>query len=83
MSMISKYIERIEVLRAIQEKRIKQNVGAQILNISTRQVRYLMKRFIEEGPKGVISRKVGVPSNNRMSQGAVNQTILYFSEPFT
>jgi hypothetical protein len=78
MSMSSKDIERIEVLRAIQEKRIKQNVGDQILNISTRQVRYLMKRFIEEGPKGVIFRKVGVPSNNRMSQNAVNQIIAFF-----
>jgi len=36
--MNSKYLERLEVLRAIQEKCIKQTVGAQILNITTIQV---------------------------------------------
>jgi DNA-binding Lrp family transcriptional regulator len=78
ISMSSKDLERLEILKAIQEKRIKQIDGAQKLNISTRQVRRLMNRLIEEGPKGIISRRVGAPSNNRLSQNSVNQIIAFY-----
>ena len=80
ISMSSKDLERLEVLRAIQEKRIKQTMGAQILSITTRQVRNLMKRWIDEGCKGIISRRVGVLSNNRLSQESVNQILEFFKD---
>ena len=73
-------LERLEVLKRIKEKRLKQFTAAQILNISPRQVRRLLRRLDAEGPKGLISKRVGVPSNNQLSCEAKKQILEFFEQ---
>ena len=64
--MIQKDLKRLEVLTEVRERRLKQVRAAEHLGISPRHFRRLYRRFMAEGPRGVISRKVGAPSNHRL-----------------
>lgn len=66
--MSIKELDRINVIKRVCEKQIKVSKAAKILNISEKQIKRLKKRFIEEGIEGLVSKKVGAPSNNRISQ---------------
>lgn len=60
--------DRYKILRGVQRKRITQVEAASMLNISDRQVRYLLKEIKVHGKQGVISKKRGKKSNNSKSQ---------------
>jgi hypothetical protein len=68
MPMSINDLERLQILTDVKEKRLKQSKGARKLGISPRQFRRLLRRFRAEGPKGVISRKVGSSGNRSLSQ---------------
>jgi transposase len=74
--MSRKEISRLEVMKLIETKQKTQKEAGGILGISERQIKRLWKRYREEGAEGLISRRRGKPSNNRMSeetrQAAVN-----------
>jgi hypothetical protein len=80
ISMSLKDIERLDVLRKVREKCLKQKNGAKILDISPRHIRRLLRRLNEEGPKGIISRRVGVPGNNRLPQVAKDRILEFFKD---
>ena len=73
-------LERLEILTQVKEKRLKQLKGAGVLGISPRQFRRILRRFKAEGPKGVVSRKVGVRSNNRLSDKKKAQILGFFRQ---
>ena len=74
--MSTQEINRLEVMRQLPDKRITQKEAAKILSLSERQVKRLWKRYREKGADGLVSRRRGKPSNNRMAeettQAAVN-----------
>ena len=80
ITMSLKDIERLEILNGIKEKRLKQVNGAQILDISPRQVRRLLRRLKDEGPKGIVSRRVGAPSNNQLAAEAKGRILNFFND---
>ncbi len=57
--MNSKERVRAGVMKRVSEKEITQQVAAELLEISERQVKRLAKRFREEGEAGLVSRKIG------------------------
>jgi transposase InsO family protein len=63
LKMSNKELERYRILSEIRNKQINQIKGAELLNLSTRQIRNLMYKFKRTGPKGMISKKRGKPSN--------------------
>lgn len=67
--MSDKEYVRLEELQKVREKRqtIKQAAGN--LGLSIRQTKRLSKRLREEGPKGLISKKLGRPGNHRLPAG--------------
>ncbi len=67
ISMSQKDLNRLDIIVKIKEKRLKQIEGAQKLGISPRQLRRLLRSFEAYGAKGLISRKVGSPSNHRLN----------------
>ena len=73
-------LKRIEILIQVKEKRLKQSKGARILGISTRQFRRLLREFRAKGPKGVVSKRVGAPSNNRLSLKKKGQIVGFFKQ---
>ena len=68
ISMSTKDLKRAEVSPVAQERRIKQREAAGILGISPRHFRRVLRSFLAEGPKGVVSKKGGAKGNHRLSQ---------------
>lgn len=68
-------LDRLEILRAVENKQITQIAAGQMLKISDRQVRTLVRRLREEGPTGIISKLVGQRGNRRKSDEFKEQVL--------
>jgi len=66
--MSTKEIDRLEILEKVKTKRMTQRVAAEILKLSTRQVKRLVKAYREQGASGLVSKRRGKPSNNQITQ---------------
>jgi transposase len=64
--MSQKELSRVQVLRQLDEGRIKQRRAAEHLNLSVRQVKRLLKAYRRSGAEGLISKKRGHPSHNQL-----------------
>ena len=76
LRMSKKELTRIEVMQRLEEKRLKQKEAAEMLGISQRHIRRLLRAYREEGERGLISKRRGKPSNNQLDeqvkQGAID-----------
>ena len=70
--MSQKEVQRLEVLRRMQQEGLLQSQAAQQLGVSVRQIKRLVRRLREDGPQGLVSRRRGQPSNRRID--AAQQT---------
>jgi len=66
--MTMKELDRYHVIKQVISKKLKQTEAGRELNISTRQVRRLVKRIKAMGPAGVIHGLRGKSSNNKLSE---------------
>ena len=66
LTMSKKELSRMEMIQRLEQKRLKQKEAAEILGISTRQIRRLQQSYREHKEKGLISKRRGKPSNNRL-----------------
>ena len=64
--MSQKELSIYDLIHKVREKRISQMKASELLNISDRQFRRLWKAYKETGAEGLISKKRGAPSNNRL-----------------
>lgn len=64
--MTQKELSIYDLMIKIREKRLSQVKASELLNISDRHFRRLVKAYKEEGPSGLISKKRGKPSNRRI-----------------
>jgi hypothetical protein len=62
--MTEKEVYRCNIIQQVKDKRITQMKAAEILKISDRQVRNLLRILHDHGPKGLRSKKRGKRSNN-------------------
>jgi transposase len=60
-------LRRLHVIEKVLEEVIKQVEAAEILSLSGRQIRRIVKRIRKEGSKGIIHRSRGKSSNRRIS----------------
>jgi transposase-like protein len=60
-------LKRLHVIQKVLERVIKQVEAAEILSLSGRQIRRIVKRIRREGSRGIIHRSRGRPSNRRIS----------------
>ena len=67
ISMSIKELDRLKVLDQLRMKLIKQKQAADILGLSTRQIKRLVKEHRLHGAIGIVSQKRGKPSNRRLS----------------
>jgi hypothetical protein len=67
LTMSHQELDRLEVLKLIEDKRINQIQGAKQLDLSTRQLRRIQLRYNIDGAKGLISKHRGRISNNKFS----------------
>jgi transposase len=66
--MSSKEIGRLEVMQRLSEKSLSQKEAAKMIGVSVRQVKRLYKAYREQGAAGLVSRRRGRVSNNRLKE---------------
>ena len=66
LHMSKKELSRTQVMRQLDEGRIKQRHAAEQLNVSIRQVKRLLKAYRRFGDQGVLSKKRGRPSHHQL-----------------
>ena len=59
-------LKRLHVIQKVLERVIKQVKAAEILSLSSRQIRRIVKRIRSEGNRGIIHKSRGRPSNRRI-----------------
>lgn len=65
ITMNTKDTRRIAILDRVKEKTMTQDQAAEVLAITVRQVRRLLKRYKDDGASGVIHKLRGLPANNQ------------------
>jgi transposase len=68
-------LTRLQTMERLVEKRLKQKEAAEMLGISVRHVRRLLVAYREQGEQGLISKRRGQPSNNRLKPEIKQQAI--------
>ena len=67
VAMSLKEADRYAVIVQVIERTMAQADAAAWLNVSVRQVKRLVRRIRQDGPKGAVSKRWGVPSNARIA----------------
>lgn len=67
LTMSNREITRLEAMQRIKDKRLTQKEAARMLSLSVRQVKRLYRAYKAQGARGLVSRRRGQPSNNRLS----------------
>ncbi len=75
LTMSTKELTRLDIMNRLQEKRLSQKKAAQILGVSPRHIRRLLRAFRRHGETALISKRRGRPSNNRLSAELKQQVI--------
>ena len=69
-------------MQRLKEKRLKQKEAAQMLGISTRQVKRLWRAYRKKGAQGLVRQRRGKPSNHRMDAGVAQQALDLIKEKY-
>jgi transposase len=69
--MSKEELSRLEVMEHLQEKRMKQRTAAEILGVSVRQVKRLLRAYRREGATGLVSKQRGQASHHQLEQETV------------
>jgi transposase len=75
LKMSPKELSRLEVIQRLAEKRMSQKEAGMILELSTRQVKRLLKAYRKQGAKGLVSKQRGQASNHRLSEGVKRRAL--------
>lgn len=81
ISMSINDLNKLEVLTSVQKRELKRSKAAEILGVGERQLRRMLRRLEAEGPKGVISRKVGAKGNRCLSSAKKALIVDFFRNP--
>jgi transposase len=82
LTMSNREITRLEVMQRLQEKRLSQKEAAGMLGMSTRQVKRLFRAYKTQGAQGLVSKRRGQPSHNRLDDELMQQVIdLIYERP--
>jgi hypothetical protein len=89
LTMSQKELDRLEIVKKIEEKRLTQAKGAKRLKISYRQMKRLVSKYRKYGASGLISKKREKPGNRKFdysfkqnTKAIVEQTYYDFGPTF-
>lgn len=74
IELTKKALHRLRAVEAVAEGRLKQGAAAAQLGMTTRQVKRLVAAYRRDGAAGLVSRRVGQPSNRRLKE-SVRQAV--------
>jgi transposase len=75
VTMSKEELSRLEVMERLQEKRIRQKVAADVLGVSVRQVKRLLRAYRREGAAGLVSKQRGKPSHHQIDRATEQAAI--------
>ncbi len=73
--MSQKEVKKAQVLELLKDKKISQQEASKRMGVGTRQVRRLSKRYQAEGLGGLVSKRRGRASNQRLDEAARTMAI--------
>ena len=82
LTMSHKELNRISVLEQVSQGQLSQRIAADVLKISTRQVRRLSLRYAGAGAPGLMHRGRGAPSNRRLSPEVSARAVALIEEQY-
>jgi transposase len=68
-------LTRLEIVHRLETKMLTQSEAAEILGLSVRQIKRIWRCYRRHGAAGLISKKRGKPSNNRLKPGTIQQAL--------
>lgn len=80
--MSNQEIGKIEILEKLVRKEIKQKKAGEVLGVSVRQVKRLVKRYKQEGASGLVHKARGKVSNNKISQKELDLALSIIHEKY-
>jgi hypothetical protein len=76
-------LDRLKCIQTVVDGDLAPIRAAERLGLTSRQVRRLARRYVREGPVGLISRRCNRPSNNRLDAGLEGQVIQILRESYS
>ncbi len=68
LEMSTKELSRLDVMKRLDEKRLRQKEAAQMLGVAVRQVKRLLRAYRREGAAGLVSKRRGRASNHQLDE---------------
>jgi transposase len=75
LEMSAKELNRLEVMQRLSRKQMSQKEAGEILKLSRRQIKRLLKAYREKGAEGLVSKHRGRKGNNRLSQNVKKRAL--------
>lgn len=69
ITMSMRELDRIKIVQAVIDGTMKSGHAAERLQLTSRQVRRLVRRYQSEGPTGLVSKRRGRPGNHQLPAG--------------
>ena len=82
ITMSQKEIRRLHLIQQVLEKKITQQEVAGMLQLSSRQIRRIVKRIREAGEYGICHQGRGKPSNQRIPKKVKEKVIAQYREKY-
>ncbi len=79
LEMSAKELTRLEVMQRLEHKRLRQAEAAQMLGIGVRQVKRLLHAYRQAGAAGLVSKRRGRPSPNRLDEKVKRKALTLLS----
>ncbi len=76
-------IGKIDILEKLVRREIKQRKAGEILGVSVRQVKRLVRSYKQEGASGLVHKARGKISNNKISQAEIDGAISIIHEKYS
>jgi hypothetical protein len=80
--MSVKELKRVSIIHKVVDKELIQVKAAEVLGLSTRQVRRIVKKVLAEGDRGLIHKSRGRSSNRRLPESLKRRVIGLYQEKY-
>jgi transposase len=75
LEMSAKELNRLEVMQRLSRKQMSQKEAGRILDLSTRQIKRLLRGYRAKGAAGLVSKHRGRRGNNRLSEEVTKRAL--------
>ena len=75
VTMSKEELKRMEVMQLLEGQRMRQRSAAEVLGVSVRQVKRLVRSYRRAGAAGLVSKQRGKPSHHQLDRGTVQTAV--------